>query len=120
MALFCCSGFGWYSTLTEGITGDPSLLMSKAVLDGFTALIFAICAIPLPQCAILLLVFLAGRGLSGVLTPTMFADLSACGGILTMAAGFRVSHIKSVPLVDLMPSLILVMPFSMLWTALMG
>lgn len=126
VALFCCSGFGWYSTLTEGITGDPGLLMSKAVLDGFTALIFAstlgaaICAIPLPQCAILLLVFLAGRGLSAVLTPTTFADLSACGGILTMAAGFRVSRIKSVPLVDLMPALILVMPFSMLWTALMG
>ena len=39
---------------------------------------------------------------------------------LTMAAGFRVSHIKSVPLADLMPALILVMPFSMLWTALMG
>ncbi|MFQ9126118.1 MAG: DUF554 family protein [Butyricicoccaceae bacterium] len=39
--MFCCSGFGWYSTLTEGIAGDPSLLFSKAVLDGFTALIFA-------------------------------------------------------------------------------
>ena len=58
VALFCCSGFGWYSTLTEGIAGDPSLLFSKAVLDGFTALIFAstlgksICAIPLPQCVI--------------------------------------------------------------------
>ena len=66
VALFCCSGFGWYSTLTEGITGDPSLLMSKAVLDFFTTMIFAaslgkaICAIPLPQCAPpLLLGFLA-------------------------------------------------------------
>lgn len=67
VALFCCSGFGWYSTLTEGITGDPSLLMSKAVLDGFTAMIFAsslgksVCAIPLPQCVILLCVFGAGK-----------------------------------------------------------
>ena len=52
--------------------------------------------------------------------PTMLANLSVCGGILTMTAGFRVSRIKSVPLVDLMPALILVMPFSMLWTALMG
>ena len=125
MALFCCSGFGWYSTLTEGITGDPSLLMSKAVLDGFTAMIFAstlgaaICAIPLPQVVILLLVFGTGKLLAGVLTPTMFADLSACGGILTMAAGFRVAKIKSVPLVDLMPALILVMPFSALWSSLM-
>ena len=118
--------FGWYSTLTEGIAGDPSLLFSKAVLDGFTALIFAstlgksICAIPLPQCVILLCVFGAGRLLAGVLTPTMFADLSACGGVLTMAAGFRVSKIKPVPLVDLMPALLLVMPFSLLWTMLMG
>lgn len=126
VALFCCSGFGWYSTLTEGITGDPSLLMSKAVLDFFTAMIFAstlgaaICAIPIPQVIILFIVFGAGKLLAGVLTPAMFADLSACGGILTMAAGFRVSKIKSVPLVDLMPALILVMPFSLLWTTLMG
>ncbi len=69
--------------------------------------------------AILLLVFGARKLLAGVLTPTMFADLSACGGILTMAAGFRVSRIKSVPLVDLMPALILVMPFSLLWSNLM-
>ena len=125
VALFCCSGFGWYSTLTEGIAGDPNLLFSKAVLDFFTAVIFAaalgkaICAIPLPQCIILLCVFGAGRLLAGVLTPEMFADLSGCGGVLTMAAGFRVSKIKSVPLVDLMPALILVMPFSLLWTILM-
>lgn len=79
----------------------------------------AICAIPLPQVVILLLVFGVGKLLAGVLTPTMFADLSACGGILTMAAGFRVSKIKSVPLVALMPALILVMPFSALWSSLM-
>ena len=126
VALFCCSGFGWYSTLTEGIAGDPNLLFAKSVLDFFTAMIFAstlgkaICAIPLPQCVILLCVFIAGRLLSGVLTPEMFADLSACGGVLTMSAGFRVSKIKSVLLVDLMPALILVMPFSALWTMLMG
>lgn len=69
--------------------------------------------------AILLLVFGAGKLLAGVLTPTMFADLSACGGILTMAAGFRVSRIKAVTLVDLMPALILVMPFGLLWSNLM-
>ena len=69
--------------------------------------------------AILLLVFGAGKLLAGVLTPTMFADLSAFGGILTMAAGFRVSRIKSVPMVDLMLALILVMPFSLLWSNLM-
>ena len=106
VALFCCSGFGWYSTLTAMIFAST--------------LGAAICAIPIPQVIILFIVFGAGKLLAGVLTPAMFADLSACGGILTMAAGFRVSKIKSVPLVDLMPALILVMPFSLLWTTLMG
>lgn len=39
--LFCCSGFGWYSTLTEGIVGNLNLLFAKSVLDFFTAMIFA-------------------------------------------------------------------------------
>lgn len=126
VALFCCSGFGWYGALTEGITGDPSLLLSKAVLDGFTALIFAcvlglaLCVIALPQLAIMLAVFGVGCVLAPHLTPAMFADLSACGGLLTFAAGLRVSGIKAVPVVDIMPALLLVMPFSALWTGLMG
>ena len=95
------------------------------MLDFFTAMIFAstlgkaICAIPLPQCVILLCVFTAGRLLSGALTPEMFADLSACGGVLTMSPVSCLQD-QSVPLVDLMPALILVMPFSALWTMLMG
>lgn len=126
VALFCCSGFGWYGALTEGITGDPSLLLSKAVLDGFTALIFAcvlgfaLCVIALPQLVIMLAVYAVGRALAPFLTPAMFADLSACGGLLTFAAGLRVAKIKAVPVVDMMPALILIMPFSFLWTALMG
>ena len=90
------------------IVGALLLGVSRTVAAEFTFFL----AIPV--------MFGAGRLLAGVLTPTMFADLSACGGVLTMAAGFRVSKIKSVPLVDLMPALLLVMPFSLLWTMLMG
>jgi hypothetical protein len=126
VALFCCSGFGWYSALTEGIAGDPSILLSKSVLDFFTALIFAsvlgfaLCVIPLPQAVILLAVYGVGHLLAPLLTTGMFADLSACGGLLTLAAGLRVAKIKNLPIVDMMPALILVMPFSALWTAIMG
>lgn len=126
VALFCCSGFGWYGALTEGIAGDSALLLSKSVLDFFTALIFAanlgpsLCAIPFPQLLIMLTLFGSGRLLAPYLTPAMFADLSACGGLLTLAAGLRVAKIKMIPVVDLMPALVLVMPFSALWTMLMG
>lgn len=126
VALFCCSGFGWYGAMNEGITGDASLLMSKAVLDFFTAAVFAtglgvsLCAIPLPQIFIFLAVFGISKFIAPFLTPEMIADLSGCGGVLTLGAGLRVAKIMDAPIVDMMPALILVMPFSLLWTSLLG
>ncbi len=122
VALFCCSGFGWYAVLTEAIAGDPSILFSKAVLDFFTAAVFAatlgrsMCAITPVQAVCLGLVFLAGRLLAPWVTTEMMADLTACGGLLTIVTGFRVSRIKSMPLVDMMPALLLVLPLSRLWS----
>ena len=50
----------------------------------------------------------------------MIADLSGCGGVLTLGAGLRVAKIIDAPIVDMMPALILVMPLSLLWTSLLG
>lgn len=126
VAIFCCSGFGWYGAMTEGIAGDPGLLFSKSIMDFFTALVFAtalgvsLCAIPLPQFFIFMLVFGVSKLVAPMLTPAMFADLSGCGGVLTFGAALRVAKIKDAPIVDMMPALILVMPLSALWTMLLG
>ena len=39
--LFCASGTGIYGALTAGMSGDPSILIAKSILDLFTAMIFA-------------------------------------------------------------------------------
>jgi uncharacterized membrane protein YqgA involved in biofilm formation len=39
--LFCFSGMGIYGSLHEGMSGDPTLLIIKGILDIFTGLIFA-------------------------------------------------------------------------------
>ena len=41
LVLFCMSGTGIYGSMNEGMTGDPTLLIVKAILDLFTAPIFA-------------------------------------------------------------------------------
>lgn len=122
VALFCFSGFGWYGTLSESIGGNPDILFSKSVLDFFTAMLFAamlgrsLFVVPVMQAAVLLAVFCAGKLAGGVFTPQMFTDLSACGGILTLATGFRVAKIKNVDVINVMPALILVIPISALMT----
>jgi len=122
VALFCCSGFGWFGVLTEAISGDPGLLFAKSVLDFFTAVVFAamlgpcMCAITPVQLVIMGIIFCAGKLLAPWVDAAMMADLTACGGVLTLIAGFRVGKIKSLPLVDLMPALLLVLPLSRLWS----
>lgn len=124
VVIFCASGFGVFGTLTEGMTGDPTLLISKSILDLFTAIIFAgtmgisISVIALPQFVIFLTLFLSAQGLSPLISDTAMQNFIACGGILTVGAGLRVSQIKDVPIGDMIPALILVVPFTELWDLL--
>lgn len=124
VVIFCSSGFGIFGTLTEGMTGDPSLLISKAILDFFTAFIFAgalglsVSVIALPQLFIFLLLFFSAKGLAPMISDTAMQNFIACGGILTMGAGLRVARIQNVPIGDMIPALALVVPFTYLWEML--
>nr|VXZ90170.1 Protein of uncharacterised function (DUF554) [Klebsiella pneumoniae] len=33
LILFCASGTGIFGALTEGMTGDPTILLTKSILD---------------------------------------------------------------------------------------
>lgn len=41
VAIFCAGGFGIYGALMEGMSGDSSILLSKSIMDLFTAVLFA-------------------------------------------------------------------------------
>jgi len=113
VALFCFSGFGWYGVLSESIGGVSDILYAKSVLDFFTAVLFAallgksVCLIPIGQIIVFSLLFLSGKLIAPLTNAAMFSQLTACGGILTLATGFRVAKIKIVPVIDMMPALLL-------------
>lgn len=127
IVLFCFSGTGWYGALYEGMTGDGSILITKAILDGVTACIFGALLgrivpwLAAPQLLIMLALFFLSSLVSPFITPAMNADFSAMGGIITLAAGLRMTRIKTdIRIINLLPSLPLVFLFSALWTALLG
>ena len=121
IVLFCSSGMGIYGSLSEGMTGDSSLLITKSILDFFTAAIFAcnlgyiVSLIAVPQFVIFTTLFLSASFIVPLTTPNMIADFKACGGFLMLAAGFRILKLKMFPVVDMIPAMILVMPFSWFW-----
>ncbi len=122
IVLFCASGTGIYGSIVSGMTGDQSILISKSILDFFTAVIFAcllgavVSAIAIPQFIIFMMLFLLAGVIYPLTTPAMIADFKACGGILLLATGFRMIKVKMFPTADMIPAMVIVMPISYLWS----
>lgn len=115
--MFSMSGMGLFGALTEGMSGDSSVLMSKAVLDFFTAILFGAALgyaqglICIPQFIIMMICYFLAQAILPYINDIMIADFKACGGVITMITGLTVSKILNVKAMNLVPALILVMPF---------
>lgn len=107
------------------LLGDHTLLFTKSLLDFFTSMIFAtvlgsmVCWIALPQFVILSTIFLLSGLIAPYTSPEMLLDFSACGGMIMLATGIRISEIKKISIVNMLPSLLAVMPISFLFNAIL-
>ena len=123
IVLFCASGTGIYGTLVESMSGDSTILISKSILDFFTAAIFAsqlgavVSTIAIPQGIVFMSLYVLSSLIMPYITPSMFADFKACGGLLVVATGVRMMKVKDFPLADMIVSMILVMPLSWIWVS---
>lgn len=118
---FCASGTNIFGAMNEGMTGDMNVLLSKAAMDLFAGAIFAstlgyaMNLIVVPQLFILSGCFYLGRLIMHLVTPEMFADFLAVGGLLTFALGLSIARIKTINAVNLLPALAVAMPVSYLF-----
>ena len=122
VVLFCSSSTGIYGCLDAGMTGSSTILISKAVLDLFTAMVFAcnlgavVAVVAVPQFIVYMIMFLAAKLIFPLTTPDMIGDFKACGGFLLVATGCRVAKMQEFPIADMLPAMVLVMPLSSLWS----
>jgi len=117
--LFCTGSMAIMGAIENGLTGTYGILLSKSLLDGIFAMIFAstmgigvlFSAIPvfLYQGSISLL---AGS-IKAFLSPEMIVEMNAVGGILILAIGINLLKIKTIKVGNLLPSVI--MPVIILW-----
>ncbi|NJL98431.1 MAG: DUF554 domain-containing protein [Synechococcaceae cyanobacterium SM2_3_2] len=98
-------------SLQDGIQRDPSLLITKAALDGIAAVaftsslgigvLFSIIPVVLYQGTITLL----SQQIAGILSEAVIEALTATGGILVMGIGVNLLEIKQIRLGNLLPAL---------------
>lgn len=119
--LFSASGTGIYGALDAGMTGNHSVLIAKAILDFFTAVIFA-CKlgkatsfIGIPQFLVLFGIFSLAKLIIPLCSDVMILDFKACGGFVLVATGLRIMKVKDFPVADMTLAMVLVMPVSYAW-----
>lgn len=110
--IFCIGSMAILGPFEEGLRNDRTLLYTKSLMDGFTAMalasayglgiIFSI--VPLLVYQGCLTIF-AGY-LLPLLPEAAMNELSATGGILILGIGLNILKIKEVPLTNFLPALI--------------
>lgn len=124
IVLFCFSGTGIFGAMNEAMTGDHTILLSKSILDFFTALIFGtslgsiVALVAIPQSAIGLALFVCSSHIMPMISTVMMADFKGYGGVITLATGLKILRIKEFRIFNMLPGLIWIFLFSALFSML--
>jgi uncharacterized membrane protein YqgA involved in biofilm formation len=115
--IYCVGAMAVLGSLSSGIDHNHTILYSKAMLDGFSAIIFAstlgvgvlFSSIPilLYQGAIALAATWIASSISDLMLDQMITQITAVGGVLIIGIGLNILEIKKINVVNLLPSILI-------------
>ncbi|MEG2419828.1 MAG: DUF554 family protein, partial [Eubacterium sp.] len=106
-------------SIADGISGDITILATKALLDGiFSIILTSTLGIGVLFSIIPLFIYqgcitMAAGVVEPFLTQSMIAEMNAVGGILMLGIAFNLLDIKKIALGNLLPGVFL--PVPILW-----
>jgi hypothetical protein len=109
--LYCIGSMAIVGAFDEGLRGDPTLLLTKSLLDGFASIALAstfgvgVLFSALPLFAYQYGLTLLAAQLQNVLTDALVGELTAVGGVLILGISINLLELKYVRLGDLLPAL---------------
>jgi uncharacterized membrane protein YqgA involved in biofilm formation len=99
-------------SLDNGLRGDPTLLVTKSLLDGITSLAFAAALGPGVYLAALSVLVVQGTISAGafllrdILDPRTLIAITSVGGVILVGMALRLLELKAVRVANLLPALI--------------
>ncbi|WP_027964572.1 DUF554 domain-containing protein [Halalkalibacillus halophilus] len=116
--IFVIGALAVVGALDSGLRGDHEVLFTKALIDGFVALvltttlgigvIFSAIPVVLYEGAIALFATQIDRFVPEYLLEMFIKDMTATGGLLIVAIGLNLLKITSIRVANLLPSLLVV------------
>jgi uncharacterized membrane protein YqgA involved in biofilm formation len=104
-----------------GTEGNYDLLLTKSVMDGFIAIMFAgAMGMGVGFSAISVLIYqgaltLASSWVKPYVTPAMIGELSAVGGALVVMIGINLLGLKKIRTGDFLPALVIIVALSLVF-----
>jgi uncharacterized membrane protein YqgA involved in biofilm formation len=111
--LFCVGSMTILGAMDEGMRGDRTLLLTKSVLDGFTAIalasyygksvLYSVIPLFIFQAGLTILASMVGS----FIDPIYITQIAAVGGVLIIGIGINMLEIKSIKVLNLLPALVI-------------
>lgn len=119
--LFCIGPMGIMGSLQSGLSGDHSILATKAVLDGIFSVVLTVtmgwgvlasaASVFFYQGALVI----GAQWIQNVLTETMINEMTAVGGLLIVAIGLNLLDIKKYKTANMLPALFVAALLARFW-----
>ncbi len=111
--IFCVGSMAILGSINDGLRGDSTILITKAILDATVSIVFAsTMGIGVMFSALTVgvyqgLITLCASLLAPYLTPVVIAQMSFVGSILIMAIGFNFLYSPKIRLGNMLPAMFL-------------
>lgn len=112
--LFCVGPMTVVGSIQDGLSGDSTILVTKAIMDGFgsvalaattgVGVLFAAVTVLVVQGGLTLL----GKSLAVLAEPEALDQLTGVGGLLIIGLAIRMLEIKDIRVGNLLPALVIV------------
>jgi uncharacterized protein len=122
--LFCVGSLTILGALEEGLRGDPSLLYTKSVLDGFgSAFLSSVYGVGVLVSAVPLFIYQGSLTwmasfLQDYVSDFVLDQVSATGGVMILGLGINLLEIKQIKISNLLPALLVVVIVSLVYESL--
>ena len=119
--LFCIGAMAIIGSLEEGIRGNPTIIYTKSILDGFAAIAFAATygtGVIFSFIPVLLYqgsITLGASFFQQYFSDMMIAQITSCGGLLIIGISINLLELTEIRLANLLPSLLYVIVLTFLF-----
>jgi hypothetical protein len=112
--LFCVGSMAIVGSITDGLKGDRSILVTKAVMDGIISIPFAasmgfgVLGSALPVLIYQGGITLLASKLQSLFAPEMIRELTSVGGVIVMGIGINILGLQKIRVGNFIPALLLI------------